>query len=230
MDQRGHGLSGNPGTYSFDEVTADALGLANKLALEKPVVVGHSWGASVALQYAVSYPEVTAGAVLVDGGVFDMSARLTWEEAEVLMRPPELDGVPVDIFVENARKWPDVASIWSDEVQDLILSNLEVRDGRIYRRLPIPEHMKIVRELWELKTQTLFGEVNCPVLIIPAMKTEGDPQRAAWMKGKLEAIEKARESIAQATVVVMEETIHDIPVQRPKELAGVISEFASGLS
>jgi pimeloyl-ACP methyl ester carboxylesterase len=229
MDQRGHGLSDKSGSYTFAEVTADAIRLASNLGLERPLVVGHSWGASVALQYAVANPGGTAGIALIDGGVFEMSARMTWEEAEVIMRPPELDGVPLDAFVNNARKWPDLAATWNQEVQDMLLSNFEVRDGRIYRRLPIPDHMKIVRELWEQKTSDLFGQVACPVLIVPAMKDEVDPQRAAWMKGKLDAIERARKALADARVVVMEDTIHDIPVQRPVELATAISEFASEL-
>jgi pimeloyl-ACP methyl ester carboxylesterase len=230
MDQRGHGLSDKPGSYKFDEVTGDAVAVAEHLGMERPVVVGHSWGASVALQYAASRPDGAAGIALVDGGVFDMSARMTWEQAEVAMKPPEMDGVPLDVFKRNASKWPDLAAVWTDEIEDMLISNFEVRDGRIYRRLPIPEHMKVVRELWEQETQVLFGRAKCPVLIVPAIKAEADGQRAAWMQGKMEAVEKARVSFANARVVAMEDTIHDVPVQRPKELAAVLCDFAEGLA
>jgi hypothetical protein len=166
----------------------------------------------------------------VDGGVFEIAARMTWEDAESALRPPQLDGVPVEVFVKNASKWPDFAPLWNGQLEELVLSNFEVRDGRIYRRLPIPEHMKIVRELWEQKTSSRFGAVRCPALIIPAIKREKDPQRAAWLEGKLEAVEKASQMLADARVVVMEDTIHDIPVQRPRELASLICEFAAEIA
>jgi pimeloyl-ACP methyl ester carboxylesterase len=229
MDQRGHGLSDKPGAYGFEEVTGDAFALYQHHDQGSPVVIGHSWGASVALQYAASYPDETAGVGLVDGGVFDMSARMTWEEAEVMMRPPEMDGIPADGFVRSAQTWPDLAPLWSDEVREMLLSNFEVRDGRIYRRLPIPDHMKIVRTLWESDTKALFGRIRCPVLIVPAMKDETDPRRSGWMQGKLEAVEAAAAALPDARVVVMEDTIHDIPVQRPRELAQAISDFAAAL-
>jgi hypothetical protein len=155
---------------------------------------------------------------------------MTWEEAAVAMRPPELDGLSEETFVKSARAWPDLAPLWSDQVRDILLSNFELREGRIYRRLPIPDHMKIVRELWELNTQDVFDSIRCPVLIVPAVKVEADPRRSGWLEGKLEAVEKARGALARATVYVMEDTIHDVPVQRPKELAQAISDFAGALA
>src|SRR5687768_7247630 len=67
LDQRGHGLSDRPGSYTFAEVTGDLAGLLQGLGLERPVIAGHSWGASVALQFAAKYPEVPAALALIDG-------------------------------------------------------------------------------------------------------------------------------------------------------------------
>jgi len=206
------------------------MALVQPLGLERPFVVGHSWGASVALQYAVDHPARVAGVALIDGGLYDMSQRMTWEQAEIAMRPPEMDGVPVDTFVENARRWPDLADLWNDTVSEMLLSNFELREGRIYRRLPIPDHMRIVRALWEQDTAALLGRLKCPVLIVLAMKAEADAQRARWSEGKQAAIHRAREVLPRARVVVMEDTIHDIPVQRPAELAHAIVDFAASLA
>src|SRR5215204_6353684 len=74
LDQRGHSLAGKPDSgYDFTTIVADAWGAAQALGLERPVVIGHSWGASVALAYAAHDP-ACAGVVLVDGGVVDMQA------------------------------------------------------------------------------------------------------------------------------------------------------------
>ncbi|HEV8574629.1 MAG TPA: alpha/beta fold hydrolase, partial [Dehalococcoidia bacterium] len=127
LDQRGHGLSDKPGSYTFAAVTGDLATFIKTLGLERPVIVGHSWGAGVAVQFAADYPEVPAAIALVDGGFVERSSfEATWEQAEVMMRPPQIDGVPVETFTGFAKKWPDVAAIWSDQLEEMILSNLEV--------------------------------------------------------------------------------------------------------
>ena len=51
LDQRGHDESDKPANdYDYETIIADDIDAIEALALEKPVVVGHSWGASVALR------------------------------------------------------------------------------------------------------------------------------------------------------------------------------------
>jgi pimeloyl-ACP methyl ester carboxylesterase len=229
LDQRGHGLSDKPGSYTFAEVTADLAGFIEMLTLERPVVVGHSWGGGVAVQFAADYPDVPAAIALIDGGFLSRSLDATWEEAEVMMRPPQIDGVPVETFVGFARKWPDVAEIWSDQLRDMILSNLEVLEGKVYRRLPILDHMKIAEEIWHQQPSELYPRIRCPVLMVPAIKHSDDAQRELWTRAKLQGIETAKTLLRDVQVVPMEDSIHDVPVQRPKELAAAIIEFAGDL-
>ncbi len=230
LDQRGHGLSDKPGSYTFAGVTGDLSAFADALGLERPVITGHSWGAGVALSFAADHPETPAAIALIDGGFVERSSSQTWEHAEAMMRPPEIDGVPMDTFVGYMRKWPDIAPIWSDQLKEMVLSNLEVRDGKVYRRLPIPDHMKIAREIWEQDTSLLWERVRCPVLMVPAIKESGDPRSALWTQAKLQGIETAKRKLKSATVVPMEDTIHDVPIQRPKELAQAIIDFAAKTS
>jgi pimeloyl-ACP methyl ester carboxylesterase len=229
LDQRGHGLSDKPGSYTFAEVTGDLAAFIEGLGLERPVVAGHSWGAGVALQFAADYPGIPAGIALIDGGFVERSSSQTWEHAEAMMRPPEIDGTPVDTFVGFMKRWPDIAPIWSDQLKEMVLSNLEVRDGQVYRRLPIPDHMKIAREIWEQDTSLLWDRARCPVLMVPAIKESSDPRGALWTQAKLQGIETAKRKLKDATVVPMEDTIHDVPIQRPKELAQAIIDFAGNL-
>lgn len=231
LDQRGHGLSDKPGSYTFDEITGDLTALIEALALERPLVVGHSWGSNVALQFAADRPDETAAIVLSDGGFLEISAMdgMTWERAEVVMRPPEMDGTPLDKFISGARNWPDLAPLWSEQLQEMVLSNFEIREAKVYRRLPVPDHMKIVRAIWEQRPSEMWDRVRCPVLMMPAIKRQDDPQRDMWTRTKLQAIETARKILPDAQVVVMEDTIHDIPLQRPAELAEAIIAFAGAL-
>src|SRR5262245_13827995 len=57
LDQRGHGLSDKPDDgYDFATIVADDLAAMTALGLARPVVVGHSWGASVVIALAAAYP------------------------------------------------------------------------------------------------------------------------------------------------------------------------------
>jgi pimeloyl-ACP methyl ester carboxylesterase len=229
LDQRGHGLSDQPGSYTFDDTTGDLVAFIEALNLERPVIAGHSWGAGVALRFAADFPETPSAVALIDGGFVERSSTQTWEQAEAMMRPPEINGVPVETFVGFMKRWPDIAPIWSEQLSEIVLSNLDVRDGKVYRRLPIPDHMKIAREIWEQDTSLLWERVRCPVLMVPALKESGDPRSQLWTKVKLQGIETAKRKLKDATVVPMDDTIHDIPVQRPKELAAAIIDFAASL-
>src|SRR5688572_15352097 len=96
LDQRGHGRSDRPdSSFDFGTYVADLVGLLEELGLERSVLVGHSWGGNVALQFAVDRPEQAAGLVLVDGGFLELSARpgWTWERVEQELAPPRLDGL-----------------------------------------------------------------------------------------------------------------------------------------
>jgi pimeloyl-ACP methyl ester carboxylesterase len=68
LEWRGHGRSGAPadGDYSVPSAAADVEEAVGRLGLERFVLVGHSGGGLVALQYAADHPERVAGLLLAD--------------------------------------------------------------------------------------------------------------------------------------------------------------------
>src|SRR5581483_3309021 len=69
-DIRGAGGSERvPGPYSLDDFVADLRGLVEELGLERPALVGHSFGGSIALAYAARYPGEAAAVVSAGGPV-----------------------------------------------------------------------------------------------------------------------------------------------------------------
>jgi pimeloyl-ACP methyl ester carboxylesterase len=72
FDRPGYGYSGRPrwrpwGPVGQAELLHKAL---RELGVEQPVLVGHSWGALVALAYAIRHRSDTAGLVLLSGYYF----------------------------------------------------------------------------------------------------------------------------------------------------------------
>jgi 3-oxoadipate enol-lactonase len=63
-DLRGAGESAvPPGPYSLDDFVGDLGSLVGDLGLERPVLVGHSFGGSIALAYAAEHPSETSAVV-----------------------------------------------------------------------------------------------------------------------------------------------------------------------
>ncbi len=52
LDLRGHGASAAPGSYGLRAAADDVAGFLDALALDRPLLIGHSWGAAVALVLA----------------------------------------------------------------------------------------------------------------------------------------------------------------------------------
>lgn len=67
VDARGHGKSSSgKGDYSTASRVEDLAGVIQALRLERPVVGGHSIGATASLHLAARYPELTRGVFLED--------------------------------------------------------------------------------------------------------------------------------------------------------------------
>jgi lipase len=68
IDLRGHGDSDAGGPYTIEQHARDVAAAARALDLPACTIVGHSFGAYVAVELAARAPELVAALLLVDGG------------------------------------------------------------------------------------------------------------------------------------------------------------------
>jgi pimeloyl-ACP methyl ester carboxylesterase len=230
LDQRSHGLSDRPDD-GFDgaSTAADVAEFIRKIGLERPAVVGHSWGANVALQVAHDYPELVRAIVLVDGGFYSRGPEETWEKREKEMRPPDIDGTPVERFVGFLKNFPAAQAVQPEQFEHMVLSNFIIRDGKVYRPLPIPNHMKIGRAIFDQQPAQLLENIGVPVMIIPAVRESSNEMEQRWQQHRERGVAAIQAAHPKVAVHWMQDSVHDVPVQRPRELADVIMEFASAL-
>jgi pimeloyl-ACP methyl ester carboxylesterase len=87
-DPRGYGLSDRPKqTYTFDVWAKDMAGLLDALRVEKTAVHGGSMGSSLAVHYAVHYPERVSALVLSGcSAKSDSMAKYQYEVWKALAR------------------------------------------------------------------------------------------------------------------------------------------------
>ena len=225
MDQRGHGHSAKPDHgYDFSSVGNDLMGLIEAKDLEQPIVVGHSWGGDVALEFAVAHPGVARGICLIDGGMIEPSVRYgSLADAREQMAPPIFTGVTLDQFVERIRTRRDPA-VMTPEFEAVILANFEVLEGNTIRAwLSRDNHLRIIDAPWDHHPPQLFPKVECPALVLPARRDDS-PEAAERNERRAQSVQTAVDALPKGKVVWLEDSVHDVPVQRPELVAGVIKE------
>jgi proline iminopeptidase len=81
LDQRGCGRSERPwdGRYSLEVLVADLEALRQELGVERWALLGHSFGGTLALEYAARYPQHVAGVVFVSGFSDASASFSTWK-------------------------------------------------------------------------------------------------------------------------------------------------------
>jgi pimeloyl-ACP methyl ester carboxylesterase len=107
-DLRGHGFSSMPPAgYSTGDMARDLAALLDALAIEEADLVGHSYGADIALHFALLYPRRVGRLVLIEPGIpalLNDRKDPAWDGwrhwAEILER---LSGQPVP-----RERWTDV--------------------------------------------------------------------------------------------------------------------------
>lgn len=224
FDLRGHGQSDKPdASYTFETIADDVTSALGELQMERPVIVGHSYGAMLALWMAANRPDLVSGIVMVDGGLVDMGKQGTWEQTLERLAPPKLDGLPVEEFrtllVERAPQ-----GLVAPATEAAILANFEIdAEEKIHPRLPRVYHERLLRSMWEQRTFELMEKVAVPALILPVRwQGKDDPQ---YMALKEAGAAQAEELIPDVEVVWLDDTIHDVPLQKPHLVADQIKKF-----
>ncbi|MCB1745031.1 MAG: alpha/beta hydrolase, partial [Gammaproteobacteria bacterium] len=127
-DQRGHGDSewARDCEYSNAEMAADAAALIETLALDRPLVMGHSMGGRNTMLLALSRPELSRALVLVDIGpeLSDIGRKAI---ASFVAANEEFDDLQA--FVENVRAYDPYRS--REHIERTVKYNLFKRaDGK----------------------------------------------------------------------------------------------------
>ena len=221
VDLRGHGRSSKPdGPYDIPTVADDLVVLIDRMALDRPVVAGQSWGGNVALELAVRHPTAVRGIVCVDGGWFEPSRDFPdWEACRAALAPPRLAGrhlSEVDGYIRSAHPdWPETGIAG-------ILANFEVLpDGTVAPWLTYDRHIEVLRGMWDHHPSAEFASIAVPVLLAPA-----DGGTDEWTQRKRREVAAAAAAIPRAGVRWFVGD-HDIHAQHPDELASVMHDMTT---
>lgn len=229
LDQRAHGKTDQPSAgYDWRTLAGDVIGSLDQLGIRQAAVVGHSWGASTALGVAALHPDRVTALVMIDGGFGGVprSPDMTWEEFKNRLSPRDIYG-PRERYLGALRQ--QFAHCWSDQIESIVMSMVrEDPDGTVHERLELANQQQMLWAMWSEPAHTMMPQVHCPTLIVAA----GGRQPGAnseFMERRRANVEAAKAVIADARVVWIPGTGHDIGYEKPRDLANAIGEFLSSI-
>lgn len=223
LDQRGHGTSDKPDDgYDYDSVTEDLQGFLSAMALERPLLVGHSWGCSVVLEYAAKRAQDLTGIVMVDGGFGgpgDHPGR-SWEQMWEQLAPPDLTSyTPAQLmeWIRSRSRTP-----WTAERESILMAQFIVTPrGTVTPQLSRENHKRILHAMWERSGAGDPLVAQCPVLMMPCRQSgEGADQER--MQRKETGVQEAGARLPVSRTVWMDDSVHDVQLQRPESVAQTI--------
>jgi len=244
LDQRGHGDAtvddngqdiGIDLDFSMDRLAADVIEVLDALGIPQAIVVGHSWGASVALHTATAHPSRIRACALIDGGLFGprhlVDRAGTHDEVREALRPPPL-GMMQPVLWE-AISSGDFSPYWSPELKTALEPTFRTDEmGRVFTRVGMDRHMAVLDGLFDYDAAVDIPAVACPVWVVvcdPRVMSvdedsdPDDPVSRAWEVARDEAI---ADLPAPFFVQRWHRALHDVPLQWPALVAGLLETIA----
>lgn len=221
LDQRGHGESDAPADADFDipRVADDVVEVLDALEVPRAHVVGHSWGAAVAICLAARHAGRIASVGLIDGGLWardplaDIAAELE------RLRPPALGLPPAELWalVSSGELQP----WWTDEIRAALEPTFRVDEHGLMRTsIGMERHMAVLGALLSYDPWPDAARITCPAWHVRCLEVAD--ARAPQVDP---ALMRARLRTADETPFLMQEwegAIHDVPLQWPALVAGFI--------
>ena len=208
FDLRGHGKSDKPwGPYSISLFAADTAELIKGLGLSPAHVVGISLGGMIALQLAVSAPDLVKSLTVINAGP-EFVIRTAKEYLQVVQRQ-------VIVRLLGMRKMGEVLSNrlfpkpGQQELRRLFVERWAANDPRAYR--------DAMRAIVGWSVTDHLNSIQCPTLVIAA---DQDYTPVA-------AKEAYVARTPQADLVVISDSRHATPVERPEEFNEALAAFLS---
>jgi proline iminopeptidase len=114
-EQRGCGRSGGGPPYTLDQCLSDLEAIRKHYGAERWVVAGHSWGADLALFYALHHPERTLGVVCIAGGRVHNDRE--WHQAYERGRDAGIETLPEFDYPPNLEVNRQLNAEWKRYIQ-----------------------------------------------------------------------------------------------------------------
>ena len=210
ISQRGHGNSERPlQNYTPKDFAADIAEFIKQKNLSKVFIVGHSMGGVNAQQFAIDYPELTKGLLIIDS---DASMKDNPGMPEFYQEVLKLEGTISRKFMDDFQR-----ATLADPI-DSAYYNLLVDEGT---KVPASVFKAALKELIQVDFSQQLKHINAPALIF-----WGSQDTFCTFKGQ----ETLVNNIKNSRLVVYGNTGHALHWEEPGKFANDLMNFIEDVS
>ena len=220
-DQRGCGRSERRGPYSVARSVADLDAVRGALGVDRVAVLGHSWGATLALRYALDHPDRLSALIYVSG------TGLGWAWQEPFQR------AIAERLAPSAARRSELRGRDRSETEDRELAVLQwsaeftgadaVRHAEEMATPWFGVNWECHREIWG-ELQRTWREADlftaCQALSVPVLIIDGAADlRPRW------AVDSLEQALPRVTRVIFPDAGHVPWLEVPAEFTSVLQHF-----
>ncbi|MBY0097887.1 alpha/beta fold hydrolase [Mesobacillus maritimus] len=223
IDQPGHGKSSpfeKEKDYTFSSLAKWYEKVFEFLQLNEFYLIGHSWGADVALHYAKQYPSKVKGVILLDGGftfpVFQ--EEMTFQKAYNGWSTYMDNHAKFTSWREVVDEFKGYTKAWNT-IHEQSLSSIFIKKVKyelISSKFTI---LSIIKAFFNEPFTSTYTHIKSPLLLVHAT----EPQELDEARNK--GIAQIKQEIKNASIVSMENTGHMLQWDKPKEVGDEIIKW-----
>lgn len=224
IDLPGHGETSSfneEKRYSFQLLTKWLEKVCLTLSDQPVFLIGHSWGAALALHFSSQFSERVQGVVMIDGGYlhFDEDPSETLEELLEHMSQWVTESYFPSIDDYEEKKKEEIGR-WSQELKQMVHRDMKEVKGGVAMRASEHTVRAIVKSLYYEPCRDIFSQINVPTFLLRAtLPEEGEEIR------KEEALRMQRELGEACKISAIPKTGHVLHWQKPEETFKMIEHW-----
>jgi esterase len=210
-DQRNHGQSPHSDTFNYYSLVDDLYEFIEDQQLSKPILIGHSMGGKVAMNYTLEHPHRSDKLIVVDISVRNYPSRRQHLDIIDAM-------LAVDFDLQSTRE--EIEKIIREKIKSPVLAGFIMKN--LYRigrnRLAWRLNLKSIYQ----NIENVFEGVELPyVSDIPALFIKGGASDYILDEDYPLILQK----FPNATFKAVENATHWVHADAPDELCRILSEF-----
>ena len=224
IDLPGHGETksfNEEKKYSFQFLTEWLEKVRCELSDQRVFLIGHSWGAALALHYSSRFSERIKGVVMIDGGYlhFDEDSSHPLEELLEQMSQWVSESYYSSIEGYEEKKKGEIGR-WNKALEQMVQRDMMKVPGGIAMRASEKTVRAIVKSLYHEPCREIYKQIHAPTFLIrPTLPEEEEAIR------NQEAIKMQKELGKECQISVIPETSHVLHWQKPEETIKMIKPW-----
>lgn len=222
IDQRNHGQSPHHEDHKYIDLTNDLLELFDELGLENAILLGHSMGGKVAMQFTLNYPEKVSSLIVVDITLWSHFENNEFSDNIFSEHKKIIEGL-LTIPIKNleSRNQADLILskfVKSEYVRLFLLKNLKREQNGLFKwklnLSAISNNMVSLMSGIEIKLQNL--SCNVKTLFIKGERSNYIP---------LDKKNDLKKFFPNSDIITIKDSGHWVHAEKPKEFLNAVLTF-----